>query len=243
MKADTDKYISVNMKALKSKFDQDSLPFHFLNVGIDCKRQSDAYWRHSNEMRSYNNYMSVPLLIVSSIAGATSVAQLSTVTHTGSTIDQDALTTTSWVISVFGLATTVLTAIQRYSNFAEKGESSRHMARSYSRLAQRIENMMSLLASSVTEVYQADFEQFIEDVYKEIESLQQVVTYIPAEILKSRTMFRTRLPNVKAHDLPKEPQKIKIINNSRKRTKSIDLNDPRAEELQEVVVEGNEVTG
>jgi hypothetical protein len=236
MKTDTDKTISVNMKALKSKFDQDSLPFHFLNVGIDCKRQSDAYWRHSNEMRSYNNYMSVPLLIVSSIAGATSVAQLSTVNNaSGNSIDQDTLKVTSWVISVFGLTSTMLTAIHRYSNFAEKGESSRHMARSYSRLAQRIENMMSLVASSVTEVYQADFEQFVEDVYKEIESLQQVVSYIPAEILKSR---RTKKLLAEQERSPQNFTKIKTINNSRRRNQAgtpENLNEIRVEgEIQEV---------
>lgn len=196
--------IQIDIDALKSKYNADSLPYHLWTIAFDCKRRRDAYWIYHNKMRKYNNIISIPLLLLSSVAGATSVAQLGSLSNVTNEANEESLRTTeqslkttSIIITLFGITSTILTAMQKFLSYSEKAEHSRHMAKSYGRLARRIENTMIFLESKATLLDQNEFEKFVEEVHKDVESLAQEVNYMPNEFIKNENFYNKILKSLK----------------------------------------------
>lgn len=69
---------AIDIDALREKYKDDSLSYYLWTVALDCKRRRDAFWRYSTTMKKYNNMVSVPLLLLSSATGLTSMANLGT---------------------------------------------------------------------------------------------------------------------------------------------------------------------
>jgi uncharacterized protein Yka (UPF0111/DUF47 family) len=186
---------AIDINILKNNYDDDPLPFHMWSVALDCKRRRDAYWRHYKNMKKRANILSIPLLILTSITGLTSVANVST-----NTDDSSATPITLPIItSIFGVSSAILSAMQRYFQFAERGERSKHMAKSYSRIARRIENTMVLLKSDATTMNSASFQKFVEEVQKDTEALMQETDDIPRELLNERNIYKDMLNSLKTH--------------------------------------------
>lgn len=182
---------AIDLEALKNKYKEDSLPHHLWGNALDCKRRRDAFWRHSSKMRLYNNLISVPLLILSSITGLTSVAQLSSVsTEISNETEQTPNITMPVVVTVFGVSSAILTALQKYFRYAERSEHSKHMAKNYGRVARRIENTMVLVESSAIKMDAATFLKFVEEIQKDTDSLMQEMDDIPKELINDKNIYK-----------------------------------------------------
>jgi hypothetical protein len=192
---------AIDLEALKNKYKEDSLPHHLWGTALDCKRRRDAFWRHSFKMRLYNNLISVPLLILSSITGLTSVAQLSSVsTEISNETEQTPNITMPIVVTVFGVSSAILTALQKYFRYAERSEHSKHMAKNYGRVARRIENTMVLVESSAIKMDAATFLKFVEEVQKDTDSLMQEMDDIPKELINDKNIYKRILDSNKHGD-------------------------------------------
>lgn len=71
----------IDAEELKKKIESDSIPNHLWSLVLDCKRRRDAFWRHSRKLHLKNNLISIPMLILSTLTGLTSVAQLGMTTQ------------------------------------------------------------------------------------------------------------------------------------------------------------------
>jgi hypothetical protein len=182
---------AIDLETLKNKYKDDSLPHHLWGTALDCKRRRDAFWRHSFKMRLYNNLISVPLLILTSITGLTSVAQLSSVsTEISNETEQTPNITMPIVVTVFGVSSAILTALQKYFRYAERSEHSKYMAKNYGRVARRIENTMVLVESSAIKMDATTFLKFVEEVQKDTDSLMQEMDDIPKELINDKNIYK-----------------------------------------------------
>lgn len=191
----------IDLEALKNKYKNDSIPHHMWSIAFDCKKRRDAFWRHSRRLKTYNNILSVPLLILSSLTGLTSVAQLGVVTSENSNTEATSKIQQGialpLVVTISGVLTAVLTASQRYFRYAERSEHSKLMAKNYARIARRIENTMMLVESSVATLEAETFKKFVEDIQKDVDSLMQEVDDMPEELVKSKKFWKTLFKNIK----------------------------------------------
>lgn len=169
----------IDINELKKKLRVDSLPYHLWYIALDCKNRRDAFWRHYKALKIKNNLVSIPLLLLTSVTGLTSVANLGN-EYTG------ALPIT---VSVFGVSSAVLTALQRYFRYSERAEHSKHLAKTYGRIARRIENMMVLVESSAITMQPEAFIKFVEDVQKDTDSLLQEINDIPSDLVHDKRWY------------------------------------------------------
>jgi len=185
---------AIDIEALKRKYQNDPLPFHIWSIAIDCKRRRDAYWRHHKKMKLRSNIVSIPLLIITSITGLTSVANLTATDTTNSNFLALPI-----VVSIFGVSSAVISALQKYFRYSERGEHSKHMAKSYGKIARRIENTMVLLKSEATTMKSETFRKFVEDVQKDSESLLLETDDVPNELLNDKNLYKNMLQNLSQH--------------------------------------------
>ena len=169
----------IDINELKKKLRVDSLPYHLWYIALDCKHRRDAFWRHHKSLKYKNNIVSIPLLLLTSITGVTSVANLGT----------DYIGTLPIVVSVFGVSSAVMTALQRYFRYSERAEHSKHLAKTYGRIARRIENMMVLVESSAITMQPEAFIKFVEDVQKDTDSLLQEINDIPSDLVHDKKWY------------------------------------------------------
>lgn len=169
----------VDIEALKKRYAVDSLPYHLWYIALDCKKRRDAFWRHHFKMKHRSNIVSVPLLLLSSVTGVTSVANLSAG-------DNGVLPI---IVSIFGVSSAVLTALQKYFRYSERAEQSKHLAKTYGRVSRRIENMMVLVESSAVQMDAEAFLKFIEDVQKDIDTLLAETDDIPRELVHDKRWY------------------------------------------------------
>lgn len=187
----------IDLDILKSKYVHDSLPHHLWYVAIDCKRRRDAFWRHHRRMKFCNNLVSIPLLILSSVSGLTSVLQVGNVENDMQMSKGVGLPVT---ISIFSVSAAVLTALQRYFRYAERAEHSKHMAKNYARVSKRIENNLVLIESAAVKMEPSTFLKFMEEVQKDTESMLQETDDMPKELLASKKLpYDIMMKEVKTH--------------------------------------------
>ena len=184
--------IVIDIDALKNNYEKDPLSFHIWYTAIDCKRKRDAYWRHYKNMSFRSNLISIPLLLITSATGLTSVANLSSVNPTPPDSSFTVLTLPA-IVTCFGVSSALLSALQRYFRYSERSEHAKHIAKAYGRIARRIENTMILLKSKATAIKPETFEKFIEELQKETDSLLQETDEIPSELLNHKDIYKTTL--------------------------------------------------
>lgn len=187
----------IDLDILKSKYVHDSLPHHLWYVALDCKRRRDAFWRHHIKMKFCNNVISIPLLILSSISGITSVLQVGNAESEQGLSKGVGLPVT---VSIFSVSAAVLTALQRYFRYAERSEHSKHMAKNYARISKRIENNLVLVESAAVKMEPSTFLKFMEEVQKDTESLLQETDDMPKELLAPKRLpYDLMMNEVKSH--------------------------------------------
>lgn len=160
---------------------QDYLRFHLMSAKLECEHNRDAFWRTYRKLKRKNNWISVPLLIVSSATGITSitsVSQLNTITKN--------IEVAPILAGIFGVSTAVLSGLQKYFRYSERAENCRYVAKSYSRLSKRIKNIMMLIHSDCIKITPNGLYKFMDDVNKEMISLSREVDEQPLELIKPR---------------------------------------------------------
>lgn len=177
----------INIEELKKKYQVDSLPFHLCYVAVDCKKRRDAFWRQYSKMKYRGNVVSIPLLIISSITGVTSVANISS-------SDSQALPI---IVSIFGVSAAVLTAMQKYFRYSERAEHSKHLAKTYGRVARRIEHMIVMVESDAVKMEPEAFLKFVEDVQKDIDTLLAETDDNPKELLHDKKWYNKMFEKMK----------------------------------------------
>ena len=174
--------VHIDMHALKNNYYHDPLPYHLWLMALDCKRRRDAFWRHHKKMKLRGNLLSVPLLVLTSITGLTSVAQLGGGSGGGSSL--------TIVSTVFGTSSALFAALQKYFQYPERAEHCKYMAKSYGRIAKRIENTMVFLKSEATRMSPETFQKFVEEVQKDTEALLQETDDIPGELINNNDFYK-----------------------------------------------------
>jgi hypothetical protein len=169
----------IDVQALREKYKDDSLSYHLWTVALDCKRRRDAFWRYSSSMKAYNNAVSVPLLLLTSATGLTSMANLSNPVQGIIPV----------LIAIFGVSGATLTALQRYFRFGERSEHGKHMAKSYARIAKRIEDTMAYVDSKVATMDNETFTKFLGDIQKEQDTLLQEMEELPRELMNEKSIY------------------------------------------------------
>jgi len=152
----------------------DSLMFHLLERRDECQVRRRAYWKHYRLMKTRHNWISIPLLMVSSATGVVSAAQFNSSGDKSITI----------ATTVLGVLSAVFSSVQRYCGYSERAENSKLMAKSWARLCRKIENTMVYIESNACEINDTVFTKLVEEIQKDIESVAQQAEDLPMSLLK-----------------------------------------------------------
>jgi len=166
-------FVQINMEALQNNYSNDPLILHLKSCIYECKKRRYAYWKHYLTMRRRNNYISIPLLIITSATGVTTIAQVGYNTKVILPI----------ISTFFGVSSAVLSALHRYSGYAERSEHSKYMAKNYSRITKKIENTIIFIESKSTVVNPKKFKMYMDEIEKEIERITNEAEDIPIILL------------------------------------------------------------
>lgn len=129
----------------------------------------DAYNIHAVHLKNRHNFITFPLLIITSATGV--IASLDTAPKA--------------VGIVVGAASAVLTAIQRYCAYAERSENARMTAKSYAKILNKIENMrLSMNSKVIQSVSQEMFSKVIREIQSLSNSTREGAIEVPWELLK-----------------------------------------------------------
>jgi hypothetical protein len=176
-------YIDIN-KLKEDVKDHVMTPFLSSRKDEFTKRRL-AYWWSFRRMKRYHNFLSIPLLITSNATGVTSAAQISGKFGLWLSI----------VVTILGISSGILSAMQKFFAFAERAEHSKYMAKSYARIVRRIEKYEMYVMSGAATMDSESFTEFIEDIQKDIDTVSQQAEDIPREILQTVDEYtKTHLP-------------------------------------------------
>ena len=165
----------VNIVVNELKQDRtDALLRHLQARREDCEDRRRAYWLFHRTMRTRHNWLSIPLLMVSSATGVVSAAQLN------SNGNRDIIIGTT----VLGVLSAVLTAVQRYCAFSERAENAKLMAKSWSRICRKIENTIIYIFSNACKIDDTVFTKLVEEIQKDVESVAQQADDMPVTLLE-----------------------------------------------------------
>jgi hypothetical protein len=165
--------LEIRIRQMQDKIEKSEVDKVILQLWLwvkDCKEKRNAYWKLFYSYQRWNNLLSVPLLLISSATGITSVAQLG---NSGAQME--------WVVAILGVLSTALAAFQRYFRYGEKGEQSKGIAKRYALLARKGELQANLFESN--RISMKDIVSFMEDFRKDLDSLLQEIDDVPPEIL------------------------------------------------------------
>lgn len=146
---------------------QDDYLFEYLKSYEDlCARYRDVYNVHALKLRNRHNYVSVPLLVVTSATGV--IASVQTFRTPGILV---------------GAFSAILTAVQRYCAYAERAENARMTAKSHAKIIRKIENVKLVMKSDTVHATPEIFAKYIREIQTEIDSAQENASEVPWELL------------------------------------------------------------
>lgn len=152
--------------------------------GCDCVLKRNRYWGLHYQFSRLNNYVSIPLLLLSSLTGLTSVSQAS------STSANEANMGLLWATAAMGTTSTFLAAMQRYFRYGERAEHCRSLAKSYGDLVSRIEITLDLYRSGAKADWTiVELGKFAEDVVQEMRKLLNDTQDVPVDMLYKEVSF------------------------------------------------------
>ena len=173
--------IIVDVEALKSRHDENSISYYIWSIVLHCKLNAGAFWALENTLKLKGRMISVPLIIISSATSLTSVA-----------LQQSYSPVTSAAIIGLGVASSALIAFQKMTNYSERAEGAKHIAKAYARLARRIETTMVLVEAQEVSMNHDVFLNFISSVEKDLDTIINDTDEVPDDVLKSREGFFNR---------------------------------------------------
>lgn len=156
-------HVVIDIEAMKTQRDSESLQYYIWSVALNCKKSSRAFWALERSLRFKDRLVSIPLLILSSATGLASVTMLQQ--------QQQQQTASADAMVALGVSSACLVAIQKFTRYAERAAAAKHVAKSYARIARRIETTMVLVESSAVSMDAAVFLQFVKDMEKELDAI------------------------------------------------------------------------
>lgn len=142
----------------------------------DYEVKRNIYWTQYRKLRNRSHCLSIPLLILTSFTAATSSAQASAI--------DGYMRSLSIVISVFGVSSAVLTALQKYMRYAERAESSKYISKMYGLIASKVKGQIELILAGHNLPTQEEFNEFLDDINREAQSLQLEIDVVPDELIR-----------------------------------------------------------
>lgn len=142
-----------------------------------CKSRRDAYWNEHYNYYIKNNWISIPLILMSGLTSVVSVTNIGT--GAGATFDAAGV---AWASTVLAFGTSVLAALQRYFKYGERAEQCKAVAKNYTRIAYMIEFTNNLMSSNPQRYEKAEMEKlaiFAETVRKDLELVINDTNDIP----------------------------------------------------------------
>jgi len=159
----------------------------------DAIGRRDAFWEMYYAMTRRNNYVSIPLLLTSSLTGLTSVSSASSSGSPNAGL--------MWATATLGTMSSFLAALQRYLRYGERAENARNLAKSYGDLARRIEITLDLYQDGANKWTVQDLGKFAEDIVQEMRKLLTETQDMPMASIKEETK-RQLDSNTKAYIAP-----------------------------------------
>jgi hypothetical protein len=157
------------MELTSNSFTNDYVIEYLDKYKTTYSRFRDAYNVHAVHLKNRQNFIAVPLLVITSATGV--IAGL------------DSLPRTAGV--VVGAASAILTAIQRYCAYAERSENARMTAKSYSKIINKIQAVKLSMNSKVLENMSKDmFANLIREIQGLSNSTRENALEMPWELLK-----------------------------------------------------------
>jgi len=174
------KFVSSNVSVT------DELITHLEKRHEECQAKRVGYWNHYATMKRRHNYISIPLLVVSSATGVVSAYQFS---------GQNVKITTA--TTALGGLSAILSSMQRYCSYSERAENAKLMAKSWGRLHRKIENTVIYIKSSATEISDIVFTKLVEEIQKDIDAVAQQADEMPSSLIDQILTRKTtsKIPN------------------------------------------------
>ena len=144
----------------------------------DAIERRNAFWEMYYAMSRWNNYVSIPLLLASSLTGLTSVSSASSSGSNSGLM---------WVTASLGTISSFLAALQRYLRYGERAENARNLAKSYGDLARRIEITLDLYQDGANNWTVQDLGKFAEEIVQEMRKLLTETQDMPLGTLKEES--------------------------------------------------------
>lgn len=147
----------------------------------DSILRRNAYWEMYYRFSKYNNYLSIPLLLFSSLTGITSVSQVSSEASNPSV---------TWATAVMGTLSTFLAATQRFLRYGERAEQCKSLAKGYGDLARRIEITLDMYQDGAKPEWGIEeLGKFAEEVVQEMRKLLTETQDMPTNMLQKESSF------------------------------------------------------
>lgn len=142
----------------------------------EYEEKRNIYWQHYRSLRLCSHSLSIPLLFITSFTGATSCIQVSDFNGT--------LKGLPILISVLGVSSAILTALQKYMRFAERSETSKYISKMYGLIATKIKGQIQVTLAGHNLPNQTEYDKFLDDVNKEVQSLQLEIDVVPKALME-----------------------------------------------------------
>lgn len=136
----------------------------------------NIYWSDHRTLRFRNHCLSIPLLFLTSFTAATSSAQASGI--------NGSMKGLSIVISIFGVSSAILTALQKYMRYAERAETSKYISKMYGLIASKVKGQIEIILAGHNLPTQEDYNEFLDDINQEAQALQLEIDIVPKDLMK-----------------------------------------------------------
>jgi len=173
---------SINIDKFKTEFSKDPFQFYLSTRILDCKKRRETYWNHYSRMRFRNNLISIPLLILSSGTGVSSIVQLRTTNQI-----------CVFLTTALGISSAIFTSLQKYMRYSERAEQAKYLAKNYGRLANRIQDILIFIESKSLSVDSETFINFVKELHKDLETLTQEADEMPSNLRSNPEIWAEKI--------------------------------------------------
>jgi hypothetical protein len=158
------------------KDERDRILKSMYKLAHEFEIKRNIYWTHHKALRYRNHCLSIPLLFVTSFTAATSSAQASNINGFVKPL--------SIVISVFGVSSAILTALQKYMRYAERSETSKYISKMYGLIASKVKGQIEIIIAGHKIPSQKEYNAFLDKINEEAQSLQLEIDIVPTALMK-----------------------------------------------------------
>lgn len=144
-------------------------------IANDYEEKRNIYWNHYRSLRLGSHCLSIPLLLITTITGATSCVEVSNINN-----KIDCLPI---LIAIFGVSSAILTALQKYMRYAERSETSKYISKMYGLIATKIKGQIQIILAGHELPNKEDYDKFLDSINNEVQSLQLEIDVVPKALM------------------------------------------------------------